>query len=126
MIAIYDRKTFIVQTTDFTLYFKQEVPVTPSNSPQNKKRTEIRLDMTLATISIRSKIKNGTCLGRVWCQRNRVRLHMSPLSFACRGFFPAYSEAVCLVRCLGRSQLVSSLSSLVNKLFGVFLVGYKL
>ena len=29
-----------------------------------------------------------------------------------------YSEAVCLVRCLGRSQLISSLSPLVNKLFG--------
>jgi hypothetical protein len=28
------------------------------------------------------------------------------------------SEAVCLVRCLGHSQLVSSLSPLVNKLFG--------
>jgi len=30
-----------------------------------------------------------------------------------------WPEAVCLVRCLGRSQLVSSLSPLVNKLFGV-------
>jgi hypothetical protein len=29
-----------------------------------------------------------------------------------------YPEAVCLVRCLGHSQLVSSLSPLVNKLFG--------
>ncbi len=28
------------------------------------------------------------------------------------------TEAVCLVRCLGRSQLISSLSPLVNKLFG--------
>jgi hypothetical protein len=29
-----------------------------------------------------------------------------------------FAEAICLVRCLGRSQLISSLSPLVNKLFG--------
>ncbi len=41
-------------------------------------------------------------------------------------FFVAYApdngtDAVCLVRCLGHSQLISSLSPLVNKLLGGFL-----
>ncbi len=67
--------------------------------------------------------KNRTDFG-CWCKRGVSSYQLNydeyfwHYEFWWGALLIKWAEAVCLVRCLGHSQLVSSLSPLVNKLFG--------